>query len=253
MKIGYFASETDLRYHDEIHGDLFTQVDSTMELLLTKYLKAAIDYEGIQRIESFPMPEDALREALLNAVVHRDYAVAAPIQIRVYADRLQLWNPGELPDNWSLDKLLGQHPSQPYNPDVANTFFRAGEIEAWGRGIQRVFEACREAGTPEPRIQVEPRELWFEFPFSKTYLAKLAAKVEGTTTQKATQKTIKEKIIDILREDPAASRRGIAERLDGITEDGVKYHLNKLKDEGRVRRIGPDRGGRWEVLEDSNE
>ena len=148
VRIGYFESETDLRYQDEICGDLFMQVDTTMDLLLTKYLKATISYEGIQRIETYPVPEGALREAVLNAIVHRDYAIPAQIQIRIYADRLQIWNPGELPEGWSLEKLLGQHPSRPFNPDVANAFFRAGEIETWGRGIQRILEACREAGTP---------------------------------------------------------------------------------------------------------
>lgn len=170
VKIGYFASESDLRYHDVIEGDLFTQVGKTMELLLTKYLKAVISYEGIQRIESFPMPEPALREALLNAVVHRDYAVPTPIQIRVYADRLSIWNPGELPENWTQATLLGPHESQPYNPDIANTFFRSGEIEAWGRGIERVFEACHRAGTPEPRIRVDARGMWTECVFSQEYL-----------------------------------------------------------------------------------
>src|SRR5690606_34171836 len=135
-KIGYFASESDLRYQDEVAGDIFSQPGRVLELLLAKYLKAAISYEGVQRIESYPVPESALREALLNAVVHRDYAVAAPIQIRVYADRLVIWNPGELPEGWSMEKLLGRHPSRPYNPDIANTFFWSGDIEAWGRGIQ---------------------------------------------------------------------------------------------------------------------
>ncbi len=257
IKIGYFESDADLRYHDEVYGDLFTQVVKTMDLLLTKYLKAAISYEGIQRVETYPVPESALREAVLNAVVHRDYAVAAPIQIRVYADRLLIWNPGELPESWSQAKLLGPHPSRPFNPDVANAFFRSGEIEAWGRGIQRVLDACREAGSPEPRIQVEAGELWFEFPFSAVYLDSVAAgkrspRASGDatqkTTQKATQKTIPDRILDVLREDASASRRSIADRLGGITVDGVKYHLDKLRDEGRIRRVGPDRGGHWIVL-----
>jgi ATP-dependent DNA helicase RecG len=143
VKIGYFEREADLRFHDEVHGGLFAQVSTTMDLLLTKYLKAGISYEGIQRVETYPVPQSALREIVLNAVVHRDYAVAAPIQIRVFPDRLRIWNPGELPESWSVKKLLGPHASRPFNPDVANTFFRAGEIEAWGRGVHRVFEACR--------------------------------------------------------------------------------------------------------------
>jgi len=58
-------------YHDEVHGDLFTQVDSTMDLLLTKYLKAMISYDGVQRVETYPVPEEALREAVLNAIAHK--------------------------------------------------------------------------------------------------------------------------------------------------------------------------------------
>lgn len=90
VKIGFFRTEFDLAYHDEVHGDLFTQVAKTIELLRTKYLKAAIRYEGIQRIEYFPVPDAALRESVLNAMVHRDYALSAPVQIRVFEDRLKI-------------------------------------------------------------------------------------------------------------------------------------------------------------------
>ncbi len=248
VKIGYFASESDLRYHDEVTGDVFSQPGKILDILLTKYLKAEISYEGIQRIESYPMPESALREALLNAVIHRDYSVAAPIQIRVYADRLLICNPGELPEGWSLDKLLGRHPSQPFNPDVANTFFWSGEIEAWGRGIQRVLSACREAGTPEPKIQVEPRDVWVEFPFSAAYLEEIAGGT-GEVSRGTTQETTQERILNLLRKDPKLTRKILAERI-GITPDGVKYHLDKLRDSGRIRHVGPTKRGRWEILED---
>ncbi len=245
IKVGYFETDADLRYHDEIHGDLFTQVDKTMDLLLAKHLKASIIYEGVQRVETYPVPEGALREVLLNAVIHRDYAVGAPIQIRVYGNRLEIWNPGKLPDNWSLKKLLGHHPSRPFNPTVANTFFRAGKIEAWGRGIQRIFDACREAGTPEPRIQVEPGELWFEFLFSHTYLDSISS---GTTTQETTQ----EQIVALLRKEPTITRKTLATRI-GITSDGIKHHLAKLKKAGRIRHVGPTNKGHWEVLGDDYE
>ncbi len=78
MKIGYFRTNDDLLYHDEVHGDLFTQVSRTIDLLLTKYLKAAITYEGIQRVETLPVPEPTLREAVLNAIIHKDYASGTP-------------------------------------------------------------------------------------------------------------------------------------------------------------------------------
>ena len=163
MKIGFFRSDADLLYHDEIHGDLFAQVAQTQDLLLTKYLRAGISYRGLQRREQFPVPEAALREAVLNAIIHKDYAAGTPIQISVYAHKLLLWNPGALPPDWTVAKLKGKHPSQPFNPDVANAFFRAGLIEAWGRGIARMMQACRAAGTPPPVLRYEPSGLWVEF------------------------------------------------------------------------------------------
>lgn len=137
-KIGFFRSNSDLRYQDEINGDLFTQVEKTLDLLLTKYLQAGISYVGVQRIESLPVPEAALREAVLNALIHKNYASGAPIQISVYADKLMIWNSGALPPDWNIEKLLGKHASEPYNPDIANAFFRAGLIESWG-AVLNVF------------------------------------------------------------------------------------------------------------------
>lgn len=147
------------------------QVNQTIEVLKAKYLRAWITYEGIQRIETWPMPMPALREAVLNAVAHKDYAVGTPIQISVYPDKLMIWNPGELPRDWTFEKLLGKHASIPYNPDVANVFFRAGMIEAWGRGIERILETCREAGTPEPELRFEATGLWVVFPYLPEHVA----------------------------------------------------------------------------------
>ena len=165
VKIGYFETHADLRYQDEVHGSLLDQVEQIVTILKAKYLKALISYEGLQRIETLQVPEPALREAVLNAVIHKDYACAVPIQISVYADRLMIWNPGQLPLDWTLEKLLDKHASIPFNPDVANGFFRCGQIEAWGRGIERIVKACREAGAPLPLFKDEHTGLWVEFPF----------------------------------------------------------------------------------------
>ena len=91
-------------------------------------------------------------------------------RIRVYEDKLKMWNPAVLPEGWTLQDLLGEHSSAPFNPLLANAFFRAGEIEAWGRGIERIFDACKDAGTPEPQWRWTNNDLWMEFPFSAEYL-----------------------------------------------------------------------------------
>jgi len=183
VKIGYFRAEDDLVYHDEINGDLFTQVHQTLDLLLTKYLKAGINYEGIVRVERFPVPREALREALLNALVHRDYMVPAPVQIRLYDNRLIIWNPAVLPEGWTTHTLLDPHASQLHNPDLANTFFRAGEIEAWGRGIARIFSACRLAGSPDPELKFEGGGFWMHFAFDEAYMRLITPEVTPEVTR----------------------------------------------------------------------
>ena len=380
VKIGYFRGP-ELLYQDVIEGDLFAQVDRAMDLLYSKYTKALISYDGIYRVETFPVPKEAMREAVINAVIHRDYASTSPIQIRVYDHRITLWNPGQLPPDWSVEQLTGEHSSRPHNPGIAYAFFRAGMIEAWGRGIRRIAHACETAGTPAPEWKIEPGGgLWLEFPYSTEYrrtadsLTKHASadgsgpkrngsgeirigpesaieaatqedggaatqetetttqetgittqedggpatqEIEattqetgittqetGTTTQEietttqeietttqedsgaatqeteattqeigittqeietttqedrgtATQETeattqeiegtTQERILALLKAKPGITRRLLAERV-GITPDGVKYHLDKLRTAGVIRHVGATKAGRWEVL-----
>ena len=108
IKIGFFKTDADLIYQDEVHGNLFDQVDKTMDLLLTKYMSATISYQNIDRVEVYPYPKEALREALLNAVAHKDYSSGIPIQISVYGDKLIIWNEGQLPLNWTIETILAK-------------------------------------------------------------------------------------------------------------------------------------------------
>ncbi|MDB5868938.1 MAG: hypothetical protein JWP96_1270, partial [Polaromonas sp.] len=97
VKIGFFRTDSDLLFHGVVQGDLVTQVEKALDLLLTKYLRAGISYQGSQRLERLPVPEAALREALINAIAHKDYAAGIPVQVSVYDHKLMLWNPGQLP------------------------------------------------------------------------------------------------------------------------------------------------------------
>lgn len=163
IKIGYFENEADLMYQDEAHGNLFEQIEKTMDLLFSKYIKALISYEGISRVETYEYPKEAIREALLNAVAHKDYSGGAPIQIKVFKDRIMIWNDGQLPDNWTIANLLKKHASKPYNPDIANTLFRSGYIESWGRGIEKMMNYCLEARIPAPNYSFEGSDFLVEF------------------------------------------------------------------------------------------
>ncbi|MDO8840965.1 ATP-binding protein, partial [Methanocalculus sp.] len=212
--------------------------------------KAMISYEGIQRVETYPIPPEALREAVLNAITHKDYGSGIPIQISVFEDRIRIWNNGQLPEGWSIKHLTGTHQSQPYNPDIANTFFRAGMIEAWGRGIERIMAACRANKTPIPSFMHEPAGLWVEFPYRMNDTG------VPDTTQKSTQKSTQEstqKILAIIRDKPTVGRREIAELLGDVSENSVKYLIERMKEDGIIRRIGPTKGGHWEIIGEEND
>lgn len=163
IKIGFFETDDDLKFQDEIHGNVFEQVEKTTDLLFTKYIKSSISYEGLNRVEKYEYPKDAVREALLNAVSHKDYSGGVPIQISVYKDKIILWNEGQLPENWTIEKLLNKHPSKPYNPDIANALFRSGYIESWGRGTLKMINECVQFGIPKPKYFYDMSGFWVEF------------------------------------------------------------------------------------------
>jgi len=176
IKIGFFRTDSDLLFQDEIHGNLFEQVEKTMDFLLTKYTKALISYEGLTRVETYEYPKDALREALLNAVAHKDYTGPYPIQISVYVDKIMIWNYGRLPENWTVEDLLNKHSSQPRNPDIATAFFRSGYIESWGRGMDKMKNLCLEAKIPVPQFSCKGNDFWTVFRkniYNKEDLSKL--------------------------------------------------------------------------------
>ena len=155
IKIGFFRDDKgNLEFQDEVHGALMEQVDKAMDLIKTKYLIYRISYEGISRRETPQFPVEAIRESLMNAVAHKDYASAVPIQISVLPDQITFSNAGQLPESWTTEKLFESHPSSPYNPLIANAFFRSGDIESWGRGYKRILEAVSAYKLLPPKLEM---------------------------------------------------------------------------------------------------
>ncbi|MBW6535909.1 MAG: putative DNA binding domain-containing protein [Mariniphaga sp.] len=176
IKIGYFQTDTELLFQDEVKGNLFEQVEKTIEILFTKYIKAIISYEGIHRVETYEYPKDAVREAILNALAHKDYSMGVPVQISVYDEKLMIWNYGQLPEDLTIENLMQKHSSIPYNPDIANAFFRAGLVESWGRGTIKIIEQCKEHGLPNPEFENSGKDFWVIFRkdiYNETSLKKL--------------------------------------------------------------------------------
>jgi predicted HTH transcriptional regulator len=135
-------------------GDLFDQADQARDFVLSKINRSiGIRDESNVAPATYELPPDAVGEAIVNAIAHRDYHSNASVEVRLFSDRLEIWNPGGLPGNLTLDGLRYDHPSVPYNPLIAEPLYLARYIERIGSGTQTMIELCQEAGIPEPQFE----------------------------------------------------------------------------------------------------
>ena len=250
LKVGYFENDADLLYQDEIHGPLLEQVDKAIELIYLKYMRAKISYEGIQRIERYFVPEAALREALLNAVCHKQYQSGVPIQISVYEDRLYVANVGSLPEDWTLEKLMDKHTSRPYNPNIAYVFYLAGFIESWGRGVEKICNALKAENLPMPEYTVKPGDIMIKFTGPEDRIIRVTDKVtNGVTGEVTNNVTDRERqLLQLLIEDPGYTMPQLAEKMT-VSRKTVAGYLKSLKEKGVIERVGTTRSGHWEIKE----
>lgn len=180
IKLGFFAPDGtygentihDVIYHDDVRGPLLLQADKVIDLLYAKYLKALISYNGLQRVESYMIPQDAMREIILNAIAHKYYPSGNPIQIKVYDDHVTVMNEGF----WPFDKLKvedaynAEHSSYRSNPLIAEGLYMAGDIETWGSGFEKIRKACARYGTPLPEIEATTGSVTIYIRPAQTYL-----------------------------------------------------------------------------------
>lgn len=245
VKIGKFGKGADLQYQDEVHGSLIWIADRVIELIYLKYLKASITYDKEVRIETYPFPRDGIREAVFNALIHNNYADSVPIQIRVEEDAMYISNACILPSNWTTETLLERHKSRPYNPDIANTFFRAGYVEIWGRGIQKICEACKQLGTPEAEYSVLGGDITVKFAALQS--AKMPKRQNGGL-HGGLDDALTDKIIFIIKNNPGITQKDIVLE-SGIPLRTVQRKMKELQDQHVIERKGGKRYGNWEIQE----
>lgn len=253
VKIGCFGeNDADLLYQDEIHGPLVMQADKVVDLVYTKYLKALITYNGIHRVEQFMFHPDAFREIVLNAIVHKDYASCNPIQISVYPDKIYIWNDGTFPEELNTaTKLYRKHSSKPFNPVLANVFFKCGLIEAWGRGFEKIVAGCMEYAGPRPKYRISANGVMVLCTACPAYKKLKSDSRTDLGSKPAVEKTVEktvEKILAYLRANPTATQRDVAVAV-GLSSRGVEWNLRNLKADGLLRREGSARKGTWVVVE----
>lgn len=228
-----------------IGGDAITLLKKAEDFIYDHIpMQAWIEQGKLQRQEKWLFPPKAIREALANALAHRDYSSPGKVQVRIFDDRLEVWNPGLLPPPLTLDKLKGKHDSIPRNPLIAKAFFWIKFAEDVGSGTSKIVQWCKEWGLPEPIYEEAGSS--FVTVFHNPKQDQGVQKTSLETNQKTSQKT-NQKILDLIRQNSKITTEELAQAL-GLSIAGVKYNLSKLKKENVLKRIGPDKGGHWEVL-----
>ncbi|NND77872.1 MAG: transcriptional regulator [Flavobacteriales bacterium] len=189
VMIGRFGNDaTDLKFQEVVEGNVIHLLREVHVQLSHKFLTRPIVFEGLQRIEKDKYPVAALREMLLNALVHKRYMGAA-IQLRVFDDRMSIWNEGRLPEGMTAESLKQEHNSKPANPVLADACFKAGYIDTWGRGTLKIYKACAEAGLPEP--QIIEKDGGLEVTLFKADISEKTSESFGETSEKLGKDTAK--------------------------------------------------------------
>ena len=235
----------------EFDEDLFSNYENAMNYLRSK-LNTEFIIKGGPREEVLELPEKALREALLNAIAHRNYFSTASIQISIFSDRVVIDNPGKLIGNIKVEDLYKK--SYPRNNLLFGLMQRMDLVEKIGSGLVRIDEMMEEYLLPHPVIDVS--DFYFGISFERPDLQKMtieqrmkeyenSEKVGEKVGEKLTEN--QHKIISLIKKDEKVSIVEISHRI-GMAEKNVENNLRKLKEKKLIERVGPDKGGYWKII-----
>jgi ATP-dependent DNA helicase RecG len=253
VKIGRFGEDnSDLKFQEVLEGNLIHLLYEVPSQLNYKFLTRPVDFAGLQRIEKGEYPVAALREMLLNALVHKTY-MGAVIQIRVYDHKISIWNEGILPSGLKIENLKTNHNSRPRNPIIADACFKSGYIDAWGRGTLKIIKTCLEAGLPEPLILEKDGGIEVTI-FKKNRDIAIGGAIGGAIG--SVMGGVMDNLSDRQKEvfqfivlNDRITYKEIAEKMS-INESAIGNHIKALKEKGAIRRDGKTRG-KWLILIDA--
>lgn len=223
----------------DVQDDLLTQYNEA-QIFLKKHLNVRTEITGFDRKDTYEIPLEALREAIANAIIHRDYSVyGTNIMVEVHDDRVVISNPGKIPKGVNIKTLI-DGVSMRRNELIADIFARMDKAERMGSGLKRIGKLMKEANQPYPEIE---NDLFFRITFKRPFYTE----PEKTATPQISEKT-SEIILSTIRKNPKISARELSEIL-GISSRAVEKHISKLKANGVLKRIGHERTGHWEVID----
>ena len=265
IKLGYFNEKDELRYQDELYGSLLSLAKKAEEILILKYFYATIGYDGLVRVETLPYPREAIREGILNALMHNNYMSDQPIMIRVSPFDMWIYNKSIFPPGWTEETLFSSHESKLINPNIAVGFFRAGLVERFGSGIQKIVSSCKINGNPKPTYKIQSDMITLKIK-SRPENVELALrhkledknegvnlKNEGVNLKNKIQQNkylIRRKtILHLIRETDNITASTLSTVLS-CSDATIERDISWLRENGYIIRNGSDRIGKWIVIKE---
>ncbi|MFZ2385858.1 MAG: ATP-binding protein [Candidatus Omnitrophota bacterium] len=228
-------------------GTVFDLADKAVDFVMSKLSRSVgTRARGPEAPVEYDIPPEAVSEGIINAIAHRDYTSKASIEIMLFSDRLEIWNPGTLPEALTVQKLRKPHSSYPHNPLIADPLFLTKYIEKAGTGIVDMFDRCRKAGIRPPLFRVNSE--MFILTLWRKRGSGVASRVPEKVLEKVPEKVTdnQKMIIARMKKDPHVVIGELA-RIVGISERKIRENIGKLKKKKLILRIGPDKGGYWKV------
>lgn len=214
-----------------------------------KHINLGAEINGLVRTDTYEIPTEAIREAIVNAITHRNFLDRACVQVAVYDDRVEVTSPGMLYGGLTIEQIK-EGGSKIRNRCIAEVFSRMKIIESWGTGIKRMFSSCKEYGVREPElleIGDSFRVNLYRPSYNAIHQSVLKSALESVpkSVLKNLNKT-QQKIVDIILKNPKVTQAEIAEQLN-ISISAVKKSMKEIVNIGILVRIGANKGGYWEV------
>ena len=229
------------------HGSLFEMVDSAVGYVM-QHIDAYVGKHTTTSVEvKHEIPIEAVTEVIVNALTHRSYESNGSVQVELYPDRLEIWNPGQLPYGLTPAQLTKRHKSLPTNPILAHPVYLAGYIERIGTGTTDVIEECVAAGLKEPTFEQDGDfkvTIWRKSHKDEDKMRMGDPEVIQSGPEVIQSDPVLDKLKEALKMNPQLSRSKLSKLL-GISERQVRKMIDTLRIQGKLIRIGSDTNGRW--------
>ena len=190
-----------------------------------------------------PLHLQAIREALVNLIMHTDYFSKSNPRIRIFNDRYEFYNPGSLPKE--LKFILKEDFSLPRNPIIAKIFRFIKLSENIGSGFHKMINGWKSQYNKKPIIESD-------FDYYKITFLTTTSTTTTTTTTITTTKSKEKLVLDVIKKQPTVTAKEIAEKV-GLTIHGVRYHIKNLTKKGVIKREGGSQKGHWEIIKESKQ